>query len=130
MYGLSLNNASWNGDIGFESLAEASCIIVKWLFISVYMQKKYHRSVRNVAMVVVAAVALSSATYAGVVSNNSVKATTTSIAAQSNSFVAVVSGLPTAKRVPSFPVAASFAEAYADSNEAVKNLVSLESESF
>lgn len=38
-----------------------------------------------IAMVVVAGVALSSATYAWFVSNNSVKATTTSIAAQSNS---------------------------------------------
>ena len=33
---LILNNASWNGDIGFESLAEASCIIVKWLFSLAY----------------------------------------------------------------------------------------------
>ncbi|MDY5987783.1 MAG: hypothetical protein SPJ81_12730, partial [Lachnoclostridium sp.] len=38
-----------------------------------------------IAMVVVAAVALSSATYAWFVSNNTVKATTASISAQSNS---------------------------------------------
>ena len=81
---LILNNAIWNGDIGFESLAEASCIIVKWLFISVYRQKKYHRSVRNVAMVCVAAVALGSSTYAWFVSNNTVTAKTASISAQSN----------------------------------------------
>ena len=87
---LILNNAIWNGDIGFESLAEASCIIVKWLFISVYRQKKYHRSVRNVAMVCVAAVALGSSTYAWFVSNNKVDATTTNISAQSNSAYLVI----------------------------------------
>ena len=38
-----------------------------------------------IAMVLVAAIALGSSTYAWFVSNNSVKATTTSIAAQSNS---------------------------------------------
>ena len=46
--------------------------------------KKYHRSVSNVAMVLVAAVALGSSTYAWFVSNNTVKATTTTISAQSN----------------------------------------------
>ena len=38
-----------------------------------------------IAMVLVAAVALGSSTYAWFVSNNSVKATTTNISAQSNS---------------------------------------------
>ena len=37
-----------------------------------YTSKKYHRSVRNVAMVCVAAVALGSSTYAWFVSNNQV----------------------------------------------------------
>ena len=46
--------------------------------------KKYHHSIRNVAMVCVAAVALGSSTYAWFVSNNTVKGTTTNISAQSN----------------------------------------------
>ena len=46
--------------------------------------KKYHCSVRNVVMVCVAAIALGSSTYAWFVSNNTVKATTTTISAQSN----------------------------------------------
>ena len=46
--------------------------------------KKYHRSVRNVAMVTVAAVALGTSTYAWFVTNNTVKATTSTISAQSN----------------------------------------------
>ena len=49
-----------------------------------YTSQKYHRSVRNVAMVCVAAVALGSSTYAWFVSNNTVKATTSKISAQSN----------------------------------------------
>ena len=47
-------------------------------------EKKYHRSVRNVAMVCVAAVALGSSTYAWFVGNSTVTATTTTISAQSN----------------------------------------------
>ena len=46
--------------------------------------QKYHRSVSNVAMVCVAAVALGSNTYAWFVSNNEVSAKTTQIKAQSN----------------------------------------------
>ena len=46
--------------------------------------KKYRHSVRNVAMVCVAAVALGSSTYAWFVSNNKVTAQTTQIKAQSN----------------------------------------------
>ena len=49
-----------------------------------YILQKYHRSVRNVAMVCVAAVVLGSSTYAWFVSNNTVKGTTTNISAQSN----------------------------------------------
>lgn len=52
--------------------------------------KKYHHSVRKVAMVCVAAVALGSSTYAWFVSNNNVKATTTNISAQSNSAYLVI----------------------------------------
>ena len=52
--------------------------------------KKYHRSVRNVAMVCVAAVALGSSTYAWFVSNNNVDAITTDISAQSNSAYLVI----------------------------------------
>lgn len=97
---LILNNASWNGDIGFESLAEASCIIVKWLFISVYRQKKYHRSVRNVAMVLVAAIALSSSTYAWFVSNNTVTAESMSITAKTDSTMLLIkAGEATAKAI-------------------------------
>ena len=46
--------------------------------------KKYHHSVRKVAMVCVAAVALGSSTYAWFVSNNKVTVTTSTISAQSN----------------------------------------------
>ena len=46
--------------------------------------KKYYRSVSNVAMVCVAAVALGSSTYAWFVSNNTVDVTVSSISAQSN----------------------------------------------
>ena len=52
--------------------------------------KKYHHSVRNVAMVCVAAVALGSSTYAWFVSNNTVKGTTTNISAQSNAAFMVI----------------------------------------
>ena len=58
--------------------------IVKRLFCLNYILQKYHRSVRNVAMVCVAAIALGSSTYAWFVSNNTVKATTSKISAQSN----------------------------------------------
>ena len=44
------------------------------MFLWDYTLQKYHRSVRNVAMVCVAAVALGSSTYAWFASNNSVKA--------------------------------------------------------
>ena len=53
-------------------------------------EKKYHRSVRNVAMVCVAAIALGSSTYAWFVSNNTVKGTTTNISAQSNAAFMVI----------------------------------------
>ena len=53
--------------------------------------KKYRHSVRNVAMVLVAAVALGSSTYAWFVSNNQVTATTASISAQSNAPFLVIS---------------------------------------
>ena len=100
---LILNNASWNGDIGFESLAEASCIIVKWLFISVYRQKKYHRSVRNVAMVLVAAIALGSSTYAWFAVNSKVTATGMNFTAtvQDNLFIATDTLASTAKKADS-----------------------------
>ena len=52
--------------------------------------KKYRHSVRNVAMVCVAAVALGSSTYAWFVSNNTVKGTTTNISAQSNAAFMVI----------------------------------------
>ena len=55
-----------------------------------YTSQKYHRSVRNVAMVCVAAVALGSSTYAWFVSNIKVDATTTNISAQSNSAYLVI----------------------------------------
>ena len=45
-----------------------------------YTSKKYHRSVRNVAMVLVAAVALGSSTYAWFVSNNTVASDGTMVA--------------------------------------------------
>lgn len=69
---------------GLLTLKEASCQIVIWLFFICFRPFLYRYSVRNVAMVVVAAVALSSATYAWFVSNNQVTATTTQISAQSN----------------------------------------------
>ena len=52
--------------------------------------KKYYRSVSNVAMVLVAAIALGSSTYAWFVSNTKVDATTTNISAQSNSAYLVI----------------------------------------
>ena len=55
-----------------------------------YILQKYHRSVSNVAMVCVAAVALGSSTYAWFVNNNKVEATTTNISAQSNSAYLVI----------------------------------------
>ena len=55
-----------------------------------YWRKKYRYSVRNVAMVCVAAVALGSSTYAWFVSNNTVKGTTTNISAQSNAAFMVI----------------------------------------
>lgn len=82
--GIRLNNASRNKGISFESPTKASNIIVKRLFPLAYWQKKYRYSVRNVAMVLVAAVALGSSTYAWFVSNNTVTAKTASISAQSN----------------------------------------------
>ena len=63
---------------------KASYKIVKRLFCLNYTSQKYHRSVSNVAMVLVAAVALGSSTYAWFVTNNKVDATTTNISAQSN----------------------------------------------
>ena len=55
-----------------------------------YTSQKYHCSVRNVAMVCVAAVAVGSSTYAWFVSNNNVDAITTDISAQSNSAYLVI----------------------------------------
>ena len=55
-----------------------------------YWRKKYRYLVRNVAMVVVAAIALESSTYTCFVSNNIVKAATTTIAAQSNDTFMVI----------------------------------------
>ena len=78
------DNASWYTAIHFESLIKASYKIVKRLFCLNYILQKYHRSVSNVAMVCVAAVALGSSTYAWFVSNNEVSAKTTKIKAQSN----------------------------------------------
>ena len=63
---------------------KASYKIVKRLFCLNYTSQKYHCSVRNVVMVLVAAVALGSSTYAWFVSNNTVTAKTASISAQSN----------------------------------------------
>ena len=63
--------------------------------------KKYHRSVRNVAMVCVAAIVLRSSTYAWFVSNNSVQATTTDISAQSNSAYLVIDTEKTSKTATS-----------------------------
>lgn len=63
---------------------KASYKIVKRLFCLGYTYQKYHHSVRNVAMVCVAAVALGSSTYAWFVSNNMVDATVSNISAQSN----------------------------------------------
>ena len=57
--------------------------------------KKYHRSVRNVATVCVAAIALGASTYAWFVSNNIVKATTTNISAQNNSAYLVIDNAAT-----------------------------------
>ena len=68
------DNASWYMAIHFESLMKASYKIVKRLFCLNYILQKYHRSVSNVAMVCVAAVALGSSTYAWFVSNNQVTA--------------------------------------------------------
>ena len=59
---------------------KASFKIVKRLFCLGYTSKKYHRSVRNVAMVLVAAVALGSSTYAWFVSNNTVASDGTMVA--------------------------------------------------
>ena len=73
--GIRLNNASRNKGISFESPTKASNIIVKRLFPLAYWQKKYRYSVRNVAMVLVAAVALGSSTYAWFAANNKVVAT-------------------------------------------------------
>lgn len=73
--------------------------------------KKYRHSVRNVAMVVVAAVALSSATYAWFVSNNRVTATTTNISAQSNSAYLVIDTQTTSTSSTS---AATAAETFTD----------------
>ena len=53
---------------------KANYKIVKRLFCLGYTYQKYHRSVRNVAMVLVAAVALGSSTYAWFVTNNKVGA--------------------------------------------------------
>lgn len=89
--GIRLNNASRNKGISFESPTKASNIIVKRLFPLAYWQKKYRYSVRNVAMVLVAAVALGSSTYAWFVSNNNVKATTANISAQSNASLSTAS---------------------------------------
>ena len=69
---------------GLLTLKEASCQIVIWLFFICFRPFLYRHSVRNVAMVLVAAIALGSSTYAWFVSNNTVKATTASISAQSN----------------------------------------------
>ena len=77
-------NASWYTAIRSESLIKASYKIVKRLFCLNYILQKYHRPVRNVAMVCVAAVALGSSTYAWFVKNNKVDATTSTISAQSN----------------------------------------------
>lgn len=54
-----------------------------------------------IAMVLVAAVALGSSTYAWFVSNNSVKATTTNISAQSNSAYLVIDNKTTGKTTTS-----------------------------
>ena len=78
------DNASWYTAIRSESLIKASYKIVKRLFCLNYILQKYHRPVRNVAMVCVAAVALGSSTYAWFVKNNKVDATTSTISAQSN----------------------------------------------
>lgn len=78
------DNASWYTAIRSESLIKASYKIGKKLFCLNYILQKYHRSVSNVAMVCVAAVALGSSTYAWFVSNNQVTATTSTISAQSN----------------------------------------------
>lgn len=82
--GIRLNNASRNKGISFESPTKASNIIVKRLFPLAYWQKKYRYSVRNVAMALVAAVTLSSATFAWYVSNTSVKVSSSTISAQAN----------------------------------------------
>ena len=61
-------------------------------------EKKYHRSVRNVAMVLVAAIALGSSTYAWFVTNNKVDATTSTISAQSNAaYMTIANGTEGAK---------------------------------
>ena len=78
------DNASWYTAIRSESLIKASYKIVKRLFCLNYILQKYHRPVRNVAMVCVAAVALGSSTYAWFVKNNKVDATTSTISAQSD----------------------------------------------
>ena len=79
---------------------KASFKIVKRLFCLGYTYQKYHRSVRNVAMVCVAAVALGSSTYAWFVTNNKVDATTTNISAQSNAaFMTITNGASGASAV-------------------------------
>lgn len=78
------DNASWYTAIRSEGLIKASYKIVKRLFCLNYILQKYHRPVRNVAMVCVAAVALGSSTYAWFVKNNKVDATTSTISAQSD----------------------------------------------
>ena len=47
------DNASWYTAIHFESLIKASYKIVKRLFCLNYILQKYHRSVSNVAMVLI-----------------------------------------------------------------------------
>ena len=79
---------------------KASYKIVKRLFGLNYILQKYHRSVSNVAMVLVAAVALGSSTYAWFVTNNKVDATTTNISAQSNAaFMTITNGATGASKV-------------------------------